>query len=64
MRSVNLHGVDHVMKTFHSGLSKEYHVTLPANSERDKHRLPPEAFQSQLDIKCEEELLAAFEDKK
>lgn len=64
MRSVNLHGVDHVMKTFFSGLSKEYHVTLPANSERGKHRLPPEAFQSQLDIKCEEELLAAFGDKK
>jgi hypothetical protein len=64
MRSVTLHGVDQVMKTFFSGLSKEFHVTPPVNSERGKHRLPPEAFQSQLDIKCEEELLAAFGDKK
>lgn len=67
MRSVNPHGVDHVMKTFFAGLPEHVRGTAaakPAANKPKTSRTPakarPAAAQGTEDVVCEEEMLAAF----
>lgn len=60
MRSVNLNGVDHVMKTFFDGLPKD-NASHPAIAAQDPDQTPiSETPQTEGDLICEEELLATF----
>lgn len=61
MRSVNPHGVDHVMKTFFAGLPEQAE-TKPSQAKAQTRVGKAEAAteKTQDDLACEEELLAAF----
>jgi hypothetical protein len=56
MRSVNPHGVDHVMKTFFAGLSGKGDLAPKARPAKAKVKVKD----AEEDLACEEELLAAF----
>ncbi|MFC6196465.1 GSCFA domain-containing protein [Ponticaulis profundi] len=60
MRSVNSHGVDHVMKTFFAGLPMRAKKKRKAKL-KDAPKVAPDIQQNNADdVACEEELLAAF----
>lgn len=59
MRSVNMAGVDLVMKTFFAGISDRGTKAVASKARRKKAHAKPAAV-SDDDLKCEEELLGAF----
>ena len=61
MRSVNMAGVDLVMKTFFSGIADSATTTavVPHEAPRENARAVPDSVCDN-DLKCEEELLGAF----